>query len=185
MNRINRRQFIKQSALWYGGLLLLPGCRSGAARSQYTSFTQGEADCLIALCEQVIPADDTPGATDAGVIFYIDGTVMKYFPDQLTLYRGGIASLQSWCQAEHGGTFESLASDIQVEIMKKMETPNSFPAEEWSAISPQGFLSMVIRHTMQGFYGLPRHGGNKNMVSYRMLKLDYPMVAGQNRYTNG
>jgi hypothetical protein len=35
---------------------------------------------------------------------------------------------------------------------------------------------------MQGFYGSPRHGGNSNYVSYKMMKLDYPHVMGQNRY---
>jgi gluconate 2-dehydrogenase gamma chain len=36
---------------------------------------------------------------------------------------------------------------------------------------------------MQGFYGSPRHGGNRDYVSYKMMKLDYPHVIGQNRYT--
>ena len=35
---------------------------------------------------------------------------------------------------------------------------------------------------MQGFYGSPRHGGNKDYASYRMLGLDYPNIIGQNRY---
>jgi len=35
---------------------------------------------------------------------------------------------------------------------------------------------------MQGYYGSPRHGGNKDNMSYKMLKLDYPVVIGQNRY---
>ena len=35
---------------------------------------------------------------------------------------------------------------------------------------------------MQGFYGSPRHGGNRNYASYRMLGLEYPPVLGQNRY---
>ena len=36
--------------------------------------------------------------------------------------------------------------------------------------------------TMQVFYGAPRHGGNKNFMSYKMLGLDMPVVTGQNRY---
>jgi gluconate 2-dehydrogenase gamma chain len=36
---------------------------------------------------------------------------------------------------------------------------------------------------MQGFYGSPRHGGNRNYVSYKMLGLEYPVVMGQNRYS--
>ena len=41
---------------------------------------------------------------------------------------------------------------------------------------------MIIKHSMQGFYGPPRHGGNKNYISYKIMDLDYPYVVGQNRY---
>jgi len=34
---------------------------------------------------------------------------------------------------------------------------------------------------MQGFYGNPRHGGNRDYASYRMLGLDYPQLVGQDR----
>jgi hypothetical protein len=32
---------------------------------------------------------------------------------------------------------------------------------------------------MQGFYGDPRHGGNLNRVSWKMLRLPYPPVRGR------
>ena len=44
------------------------------------------------------------------------------------------------------------------------------------------FFNLVIRHSMQGFYGAPRHGGNRNYMSYRMMGLDFPLVVGRNHY---
>jgi gluconate 2-dehydrogenase gamma chain len=38
------------------------------------------------------------------------------------------------------------------------------------------------RHTMQGYYGSPRHGGNKDAVSWRMLNLSEPMLRGRAQY---
>jgi gluconate 2-dehydrogenase gamma chain len=35
---------------------------------------------------------------------------------------------------------------------------------------------------MQGYYGSPIHGGNKDYMSFDMLGLDYPLNIGQNRY---
>jgi gluconate 2-dehydrogenase gamma chain len=35
---------------------------------------------------------------------------------------------------------------------------------------------------MQGYYGSPIHGGNKDYMSFNMLGLDYPLIIGQNRY---
>jgi gluconate 2-dehydrogenase gamma chain len=179
----NRRQFIKQSAVW-SGALLLAGCRRTPQLRPYRTFSPQEAGCLVALCEQIIPADDTPGATEAGVVDYIDRAVAQYFPETRDRYRSGIAALQAYCRAECGGPFEDLSPSLQTEVMKRMEAGDP-SLGSWETVSPQAFLSMLIQHTMQGFYGPPRHGGNRNYASYRMLKLDFPLLVGQNRYGHG
>jgi gluconate 2-dehydrogenase gamma chain len=40
------------------------------------------------------------------------------------------------------------------------------------------FFELVRSHTLEGYYGSPRHGGNRDAVSWRMLGLDEPPVAG-------
>ena len=44
------------------------------------------------------------------------------------------------------------------------------------------FFATVIAHTMQGYYGDPRHGGNRDAVSWRMLGVPVIPVRGRNRY---
>ena len=178
----NRREFVKTLGLAYGSLLLVPSCSSGA--SIYRVFTNNEASCLIALCEQIIPADHDPGATDAGVINFLDKQTAERFPDDLPIFKQGVSSLQAFCKSKHNNPFENLKSDIQIEIMKDLEQ-NKLPKEYWENANQSSFFNLVLRRTMQGFYGSPRHGGNKNFVSYRMMKLDYPLLIGQNRYSNG
>jgi gluconate 2-dehydrogenase gamma chain len=65
--------------------------------------------------------------------------------------------------------------------MEQMEA-GKLPEEFWTEVNQRSFFNMLLDHSMQGFYGSPRHGGNKNYVSYKMMKLDYPHVLGQNRY---
>ena len=178
----NRRDFIKKMGWLYGSILLVPSCAGETA--PYRVFTKGEADCLIALCEQIIPADQDAGATDAGVIHYIDRQTNLRFPNDLPTYRKGIAALQATCRERYGLPFEKLDASMQIELMKNMQGGRLAP-EHWEGISQQSFFNLVRNRTMQGFYGSPRHGGNKNYVSYRMLKLDYPLLIGQNRYRNG
>jgi gluconate 2-dehydrogenase gamma chain len=149
---------------------------------EYRVFSSGEAVCLTALCEQIIPADHDPGATDAGVIHFIDKLLHERFPHLLPLYQQGIAALEASCSRLYGTRFASLPTARQIEVMQQMET-DALPEEYWTGIKASAFFRQVIRNTMQGFYGPPRHGGNKNYVSYRMLKLDFPLVVGQNRYT--
>ena len=175
----SRRDFVKKLGLLYGSLLLIPSCRQPA--TPYRVFTDNEAACLIALSEQIIPADQDPGATDAGVIHYIDRQTHLRFPNELPIYQKGIAALQATCQAMFGRLFEKIETVTQIEIMKSLEQ-GRLPAEHWEGIGQQSFFNLVLNRTMQGFYGSPRHGGNKNYVSYRMLRLDYPLLIGQNRY---
>ena len=52
----------------------------------------------------------------------------------------------------------------------------------WKDGFDKQFFELVRSHCLQGFYGSPRHGGNNDYVSYRMLGLDYQPIIGQNRY---
>jgi gluconate 2-dehydrogenase gamma chain len=65
--------------------------------------------------------------------------------------------------------------------MKMMES-NQIKETEWPQAQASEFFNLVLSHTMQGFYGSPIHGGNKGYMSFEMLRIDYPLVIGQNRY---
>jgi gluconate 2-dehydrogenase gamma chain len=65
--------------------------------------------------------------------------------------------------------------------MKAMES-NQLNEKEWPQGKASDFFNLVLSHTMQGFYGSPIHGGNKDYMSFEMLRIDYPLVIGQNRY---
>ena len=178
----SRRDFIKKIGLLYGSVMFYPSCSKNI--TSYRVFSDSEAACLIALCEQIIPADEDAGATDAGVIYFIDQQTHLRFPKDLPTYQKGIIALQATCVERYGLLFEKLDATTQIETMKALEQ-GQLPKEHWEDISQQSFFNLVLSRTMQGFYGSPRHGGNKNYVSYRMLKLDYPLLIGQNRYNNG
>jgi len=179
MTAQNRRDFIKTAGLAFGSVLLIPSCRF--QYPVYRFFTPEEARCMITFCEQIIPKDESPGATDAGVIHYIDRQLSGVFHYDQETYRSGIKNLQSYCMKNHGNSFELLASDLQIDILKIMES-NQLNDQEWSDNGAMDFFNLVLSHTMQGFYGSPIHGGNKDYMSFKMLKIDYPLVIGQNRY---
>ncbi|MFC2125500.1 gluconate 2-dehydrogenase subunit 3 family protein [Bacteroidota bacterium] len=181
MNK-NRRDFLKTTGFTIGGMLMFPACRYEPAPFRF--FTREEANCLITVCECIIPGDDMPGATEAGVIYYIDKQVSGFFRKHQKDYRIGLSALQSDCKDLHGKQFESLLPEEQTGFLELVEK-NDTSLKSWEELNPSAFFRMVIAHTMQGFYGAPRHGGNKNYVSYRMLGIDYPQVIGQNRYRKG
>ena len=52
------------------------------------------------------------------------------------------------------------------------------PKKCWPDVPAGEFFRLVRDHSMQGFYGSPRHGGNRGYASYKMLGLEYPVVTG-------
>jgi len=179
MTEFNRRDFIKSAGLVFGSVLIFPSCLKQT--SIYRFFTPDEAKCIIALCEQIIPKDESPGATDAGVIFYIDRQLSTIFNYDQDTYRNGIKNLQAFCNKTASSSFELLVPAEQQKIIKMMES-NQIKETEWPQGNSSGFFNLVLSHTMQGFYGSPIHGGNKDYMSFEMLRIDYPLVIGQNRY---
>ena len=192
-NNLSRRRFLQMTAVGSGSILLFPGCSGRTTKSHLRFFTEKEASLIDAITEQIIPTDEWPGAKDAGVINYIDKQLLGPYLRHQVKYRSGLAAVQASCNQLYGNKFESLSWDDQTEFLKKMEAgkladleigdkPNSPENKIWKEISDKTFFGLIRDHSMQGFYGSPRHGGNKNYVSYKMIGLDYPFIIGQNRY---
>ena len=143
-------------------------------------FTADEGALLNEICEQLIPGDDTPGAAEAGVIHYIDRQLCGVFKRHQQAYRRGLESFRQTCLSEHGKAFQDLPGADKIDVLRALES-GRVPKDLWTKPAPKMFFNLVLAHTMQGFYGSPRHGGNRNYASYRMLGLDYPPVTGRNR----
>ena len=175
--RQNRRTFIKTTATGLAGMGILSNCTGPV--STWRFFSAEEAKAMIAIAEQIIPADNDPGATDAHVINFIDRQLVSNLKEYQDLYRTGLQALQELCMARHNKKFEDLPWDDQYKILTDLEN-GRMEGKSWENIDPGNFFSTVRSHTMMGFYGPPRHGGNKDLVSYRMLGFDYPQVIGRN-----
>lgn len=174
---ISRREFIQDAAIAASGIVL-----AGCGADKLSLFNGDERNCLVALAEQIIPADEKfGGATDAGVINYIETFATKYYPEIVPYYRAQLAMLQKACKAVNSKKFQKLDFSAQTAFMKQMEV-GKVPFAEWNASDQRSFFNEILTRSMQGFFGAPRHGGNKNYMSYKMLGLDMPVVIGQNRY---
>lgn len=178
-NDIDRRAFVKAAGTAVGGMILTPACTSSGGRWRFLS--DAEAVVVEAIAEQIIPADQDPGAKDAGVVSYIDRQLASVFDEHQQAYRRGVAGVQQISNIMFRGDFESLPWARQTEVLRALERGEA-PGSIWQTESARSFFELVRDHTMQGFYGSPRHGGNRGLVSFRMIGMDYPRIVGQNRY---
>jgi gluconate 2-dehydrogenase gamma chain len=164
---VTRRQFVAAGAI--GGAALAMGCKR-VWEAQWEFFTPEEARTLAAICDQIIPADEFPSASQAGVVNYIDRQLARFYRPQRDAYREGLKNAQELSRARFGQLLEAINAEHQLQAVLLMEKEQA------------KFFEMVRRHTFEGYYGSPRHGGNRDAVSWRMLGLAEPPLLGRAQY---
>lgn len=118
---------------------------------------------IEAATARIIPTDHDPGALEAGVIDYIERALAGHAKRAVQLYRDGVLELDRLAQERVGAkTFIALGAEEQDEVLRLLE----------QRASP--FFATLLEHTMEGFYGDPRHGGNKDRVGWKMIGFPGP-----------
>lgn len=161
----SRRRFLSSTSAV--AAVAAAGC--GPAGSSWRFFTEHEGETLAALCEQIIPADQDPGARWAQTAHYIDRQMLLRFRELAPVYRAGLAALDQASQARHAKRFATLSPADQHALLIEFEKQQ--PA----------FFNLAVTHTMQGFYGNPRHGGNRDAASWQMLGIPEPPIRGRRK----
>lgn len=179
LTKISRRNFVKLSILGAGSLWLLPNCTNSDLKWRF--FSDSEASLVDKLADLIIPPDEWPGGSESGVCNYIDKQLVGPYIRFQESYKKGLSAIQASCQSLYGTNFEKLTEQAGISFLETMEAGN-MKGIEWDGEFDKVFFEMFRDHTMQAYYGSSRHGGNKNNLSYKMLKLDYPLIIGQNRY---
>jgi gluconate 2-dehydrogenase gamma chain len=174
--KLSRRRFLQAAMAMAAATGSGIGC--GGAGTPWRFLTVDEARALAALCDQIIPADEDPGAVWAGVVNYIDRQLCGPLENLRASYRQGIASVERSSRTLYGSAFAELAAARQVELLTLMEQGRA-PAEAWGQSSSTEFFDLLLDQTMQGFYGDPRHGGNREGISWKMLGIPYPPIRGR------
>lgn len=159
-----------------------------------TYFTDSQARTVEAVCDRIIPTDETSaGATEAGVVYYIDRAITGFSTQLQPVYRIGIDVLDRWCRHSYGSDFVDLdcvAKDAVVrqwlgpEIPESDDTDQSDDAglaapledfgmiEGWTVDSAsvlRRLFAVIREHTVEGFFCDPAYGGNRNGVGWRLV----------------
>ncbi len=178
---ISRRKFIQNAAITTIGAQWFFSCNN-AIPSPFQFFTNQEARTLGSICNQIIPEDDLPGAVEAGALDYIDLLLTKRQPNLKEVYRNGLELVEKSCANMHGQKFSEINSDKQIAFLQLMEK-NELDKTLWNG-SPAIFFQLVRKHTIEGYFSHPRHGGNKHLAGYRLLEYHYVEVDPAYRFMN-
>jgi hypothetical protein len=171
---LSRRRFLAGS----GGLAALAGSpllRAGlpglvtfsasacTARDEGAAFevlSSAEAREFEAIAARILPTTDTPGAREAGVIWFMDKSFGSIMKDSLEFAQIGLAEFQSGVPAAWPGAkfFSDLEENEQDDYLASREETDFF-----------GFVRFM---TIAGFFGMSSYGGNRDNIGWKLLGLD-------------
>jgi gluconate 2-dehydrogenase gamma chain len=187
MNEFSRRRFLSQagrgvSAAWAAAhwpqmLAAATHARQAAAQStgayKFEFFTPEEAVEVEAISACIIPSDDTPGAREAGVIYFIDRGLMTFAIGDQQKYREGLPDLQSAVREKFPGVakFSAATPEQQDELLQSMDaTQPKKVARRRNLESAQTFFEAVRIATIAGFLIDPEaEQGNRGGVGWKLI----------------
>jgi len=172
-----RRRFLGAAA----AAVAIPAASCNRENSPWRTLTTAEAATAAAVCECLIPGDEFPGAGWAGAVNYIDTQLYGHYRKHRGLYRAGLAALDAASRERYGKPFAEAPAPSQVELLERVEK-GAAPADSWKPAEQKRFFATILAHTMQSYYGDPRHGGNRDGAGYRSIGLTSTPVRGRSQH---
>ena len=132
-----------------------------------------EAKEIDAITSCIIPSDDTPGAHEAGVVYFIDRGLTTFGVDDQKTYREGLPELQSRVAEMFQGKsrFSELTPEQQDEFLHSFDDQSQPGRQRRFRTSPgaQNFFETLRQHTIAGFLIDPDYGGNRDGVGWKVI----------------
>ncbi len=115
---------------------------------------------LIALMDVIIPLDDYPSASQAGVLGYIEGLISTDLASKSELFLRQLDVFVLQVRREFGSSFCELSSSIQKELFDHILKTKG---------DSDVFLLSLINLVSEGYYSDPVNGGNLGARSWQMI----------------
>jgi len=127
--------------------------------ADFVNLSIDEAEEFQAMAARIIPTDQTPGATEAGVVYFIDQVLGDQRDVELALLREGLGELKtSSTENFAAANFHHLEAAQQDQLLTQIEDTEFFAAVR--------FL------TIAGMFSLPEYGGNRDQLGYDTIGFD-------------
>jgi gluconate 2-dehydrogenase gamma chain len=185
---MKRREFIEVSAQSIGGLLIysVAGVSSvvhgqnNKMKVALRFFTAQQAKAVVAACERIFPTNESgPGATQAGVVVYIDHQLAGPYGTDKYRYKQPpfVASTPGHGYQGQENPQEIYRAGIQRLGEDFAALDGATQDERLTAIEKTYFFQLLRQHTIEGMFCDPMHGGNADLIGWRMLGYPGPQMS--------
>lgn len=170
-NNVSRRRFLKSTSTLTGASLLRIGapsliaitevaCTAMQESAPFVVLDAADAADFAAIAARIMPTTDTPGATEAGVIYFIDRALAAELEGSLDALKTGLADLNTLVagQGSDKSRFAELDDDAQDELLTSIENG--------------GFFNQLWMITITGFFAMSSYGGNKDNIAWDLIDFE-------------
>jgi gluconate 2-dehydrogenase gamma chain len=168
---ISRRAVIVSAALVpVAALAQAPAPVSAPATS---ALSDSQLRILAAFVDRLIPKDELgPSASQCGVPEYINRALADYLASEKPAFIEGLEFTDAFARRSQTRPFIDLSADKQDAVLTAMEggKAEGFP-------NSRAFFNRARRLTMEGMFGDPFYGGNKNFAGWDLIRYPGPRLA--------
>ncbi len=170
-DELSRRIFLQGAGTFVGSTMLRAAAPTFVAVAQaactarnegaaFENLSSDEAREFIAIAARILPTTDTPGATEAGAVYFADKAFGTFLAASLDYARAQLAEFQAGIAEAYpgAGRFSELdEADQDAYLISREHT--AFFRGAW-------FL------TIYGTFGMATYGGNRGGVGWKLLGMD-------------
>jgi len=172
-NDLNRRRFMLAGMRGAGGAwisLHWPAIVAAAEHAAHMReaippaklevLSAEQAAEIEAAASRMIPTDETPGAREAAVIYFIDRALGTFAADSRDDYIKGLPVLQAKTREMFPGAvkFSQATPEQQDAVLRALEG--------------QPIFELILAHTVMSFLADPARGGNRGGVGWKLIGYD-------------
>jgi hypothetical protein len=166
---ISRRSVIASAAL--APVAAITSAAQQAAIESALSTSQLKT--LEAFVDRLIPKDELgPGATECGVAVYINRSLGDYLAPEKAAFIAGLEATDALARRTEDRSFAELSAEKQDAVLTAMDngTADGFP-------EARVFFGRVRRLALEGMFGDPSYGGNRNFAGWDLIRYPGPRLA--------
>jgi gluconate 2-dehydrogenase gamma chain len=172
MSDISRRAVIASAAI-VPVAALTAAAQSTAAQPAALALSDAQLRLLAAFVDRLIPKDELgPSASESGVPEYINRALGDYLAGEKPAFIEGLEATDALARRSEDRAFVDLTPDRQDALLMLMDNGSAagFP-------NARAFFNRARRLTMEGMFGDPYYGGNKNFAGWDLIRYPGPRLA--------
>ncbi len=138
-----------------------------------SALSDAQLKILAAFVDRIIPKDELgPSASECGVTEYINRSLGDYLAAENPAFIEGLEMTDAFARRTQDQAFVDLPAEKQDAVLTAMDNG----AAEGFA-NAKAFFNRARRLTLEGMFGDPYYGGNRNFAGWDLIRYPGPRLA--------